>query len=100
MSESHPNDEHYAALLELAESEFRRWQQKELRTERNRRTKKLEREQRNATVAGRAIFLLRLEREILEKECRQRIAFYLRVAHRKPNFEMLCNHVSKSWATG
>lgn len=77
----------FAALLELSESRFRLWQRKELRPERDRRTKEIE--QQHVSIAGRAVLLLRLERELLEKECLQWITVYADVARETGNPDML-----------
>jgi hypothetical protein len=98
-NESDSNDAYCAALLELAESRFSRWHLKELRPERDRRTKELEHQHINLSSAGRAVFYQRLEGELLEKESRQRIAMYAGVAREKGNSRCCRSTVSMSFAT-
>ena len=82
----------FAPLLELAESRFSRWHQRELRPERNQRLRELNRQCATVGTAGKNIHLLRLERELLEKACLRRIAFYFEVAQERQRQEMLSGH--------
>ena len=77
----------FPALLKLAESKFKAWRLKELLPERDRRLGELKKQ--NLTCGGRAIHALRIHREFLEREVRERIGFYAAAAHESRNLEML-----------
>jgi hypothetical protein len=77
----------FAALLELAESRFHAWRLKELHPERDHRIGELKKQ--NLRSGGRAVSAMRIYRELLEREVRERIGFYAAVAHESRNPEML-----------
>ncbi len=77
----------YEALFELAESKFHAWHQKKLRPERERRMSELR--THNLTTSGRAVAVMRIYRELLEREVRKRIGFYAAVARESGSSEML-----------
>src|SRR5437660_1288011 len=77
----------FAALLEIAESQFYAWQLKEIQPERERRIGELRKQ--NLTIGGRAFYAIEIYRDLLEREVRQRIGFYVQVTHDSGNREML-----------
>jgi hypothetical protein len=77
----------FSALLELAESRFHAWHLKELTPELNRRTSDLK--MQNLTSGGRAAHAMRIYRELLERDVRERIGFYAALARDSGNPEML-----------
>jgi hypothetical protein len=82
-----PARSEFAGLLAKAEAKYAAWHLKELRPERDNRLNELKRQ--HLTSGQRAVYAFRIYRELLEREVRQRIAFYSEVAHEPGHSEML-----------
>ncbi len=78
---------YFAALLELAEARFYASHRKELRPERDRRIGDLKNQ--SLTSGVRAVFAMRIYRELWEREVLTRICFYATIARESANSEML-----------
>jgi len=87
MGGSNPSEAEFVGLLETAESKYAAWHLKELQPERERRLNELKKEKLNS--GGRAIYALRINRELSERAARQRIAFYSAIARESGTLEML-----------
>ncbi len=87
MGGSNPSEAEFVGLLETAESKYAAWHLKELQPERERRLNELKKEKLNS--GGRAIYALRINRELSERAARRRIAFYSAIARESGALEML-----------
>lgn len=87
MNAPHISKANFAALLELAESRFHAWRMKELSPAEALGISDLKKQ--NLTSAGRAFSAIRIYRELLEREVRERIGFYSVVARESGSSDML-----------
>lgn len=87
MSVSDPGEPEFPALLRVAEANYKSWRLRESRPEWDRRLEALKYEKGNSS--RRASLGIRIYRELLEREARQRILCYAEVARKWPSSEML-----------
>ena len=84
-----PGGTNYAVFLRDAESKFHAWCLEVLRPERERRMNNLQLVSRGWTFPAFIHGLFKVERSLLEYQLRAQIGFYSKLAHERPNADML-----------